>query len=89
MIDASAGSGKMCTTCALSADLRSKGHLVLCSRSTGIAELLLAGGLTAHSTFKIPFGDNLVRVLSVGSNLNLNAPKYSNVPIFLSGTRSQ
>ncbi|CAN0299483.1 unnamed protein product, partial [Ectocarpus sp. 4 AP-2014] len=46
-----------------------KGSLVLCSASTGIAALLLPGGLTAHSTFKIPFGDNLVS----GSVCNVNS----------------
>ena len=60
MIDAPAGSGKTFTMTAISADLRAKGNnLVLCSASTVIAALLLPGGLTAHSTFKIPFGDNL------------------------------
>ncbi|CAN0392959.1 unnamed protein product, partial [Ectocarpus sp. 12 AP-2014] len=59
MIDAPAGSGKTFTMNAISADLRAKGNLVLCSASTGIAALLLPGGLTAHSTFKITFGDNL------------------------------
>ncbi|CAM9593390.1 unnamed protein product, partial [Ectocarpus fasciculatus] len=60
MIDAPAGSGKTFTMTAISSDLRAKGKLVLCSASTGIAALLLPGGLTAHSTFKIPFGDDLV-----------------------------
>ncbi|CAM9823782.1 unnamed protein product, partial [Laminaria digitata] len=46
--------------CALAADIRAKGNLILCTASTGIAALLLPGGLTAHSTFKIPFGDKLV-----------------------------
>ncbi|CAM9337287.1 unnamed protein product, partial [Scytosiphon promiscuus] len=69
MIDAPAGSGKTFTMCALSADLRAKGRLVLCSASTGIAALLLPGGLTAHSTFKIPFGDNLVQ----GSSCNIKS----------------
>ena len=69
MIDAPAGSGKTFTMTAISADLRAKGNLVLCSASTGIAALLLPGGLTAHSTFKIPFGDNLVQ----GSVCNVKA----------------
>ncbi|CAM9250899.1 unnamed protein product, partial [Laminaria digitata] len=60
MIDAPAGSGKTFTMCALAADIRAKGNLVLCTASTGIAALLLPGGLTAHSTFEIPFGDKLV-----------------------------
>ncbi|CAN0283168.1 unnamed protein product [Scytosiphon promiscuus] len=61
MIDAPAGSCKTFTMCALSADLRAKDRLVLCSASTGIAALLLPGGLTAHSTLKISFGENLVQ----------------------------
>ncbi|CAN0386694.1 unnamed protein product, partial [Scytosiphon promiscuus] len=69
MIDTPAGSGKTFTMCALSADLRAKGRLVLCSASTGIAALLLPGGLTAHSTFKIPFGENLVQ----GSSCNVKS----------------
>ena len=59
-IDAPAGSGKTFTMCALAADIRAKGKLGLCTASTGIAALLLPGGLTAHSTFKNPFGDKLV-----------------------------
>ena len=69
MIDAPAGSGKTFTMCALSANLRANGKLVLCTVSTGIAALLLPGGLTAHSTFKIPFGDNLLE----GSLCNVKA----------------
>ncbi|CAN0115114.1 unnamed protein product, partial [Ectocarpus fasciculatus] len=61
MIDAPAGSGKTFTMTAISAELRAQRKLVLCCASTGIAALLLPGGLTAHSTFKIPFGDNLVQ----------------------------
>ena len=53
----------------IAADLRARGKLVLCCASTGIAALLLPGGLTAHSTFKIPFGDNLVQ----GSVCNVKA----------------
>ena len=69
MIDSPAGSGKTFTMCALSANLRANGKLVLCTASTGIAALLLPGGLTAHSTFKIPFGDNLLK----GSLCNVKA----------------
>ena len=60
MIDAPAGSGKTFTMYALAADIRAKGKLVLCTASAGIAALLLPGGLTAHSVFKIPFGDKLM-----------------------------
>ena len=58
MIDAPAGTGKSYTICAISSNLRAQGKLVLCAASTGIAALLLPGGLTAHSTFKLPFGDD-------------------------------
>ena len=61
MIDAPAGSGKTFTMTTIAADLRSRGKLVLCSASTGIAALLLPGGLPTHSTFKIPFGGSLVQ----------------------------
>ena len=69
MIDAPAGSGKTFTMCALAADIRAKGKLVLCTASTGTAALLLPGGLTAHSTFKISFGDKLVE----GASCNVKA----------------
>ncbi|KAL8519810.1 hypothetical protein ACS0TY_010665 [Phlomoides rotata] len=39
---------------ALSAALRSKGHIVLNITSSGIASLLLPGRRTAHSRFAIP-----------------------------------
>ena len=61
MIDAPAGSGKTFTMCSLAADIWAKGKLVLCTASTGIAALLLPGGVTAHSAFEIPFGDKLVK----------------------------
>ncbi|MCH85307.1 helicase-like protein, partial [Trifolium medium] len=38
----------------LASSLRSKGHIVLTVASSGIASLLLPGGTTAHSKFKIP-----------------------------------
>ena len=69
MIDAPAGPGKTFTMTNIAADLRARGKLVLCCASTGIAALLLLGGLNAHSTFKIPFGDNLVQ----GSVCNVKA----------------
>ncbi|CAM9929568.1 unnamed protein product [Laminaria digitata] len=60
MIDAPAGTGKTFTECTMAAHLRSQGKLVLCAASTGIAALILPGGLAAHSTFKLPFGDDAV-----------------------------
>ncbi|CAN0310306.1 unnamed protein product [Ectocarpus sp. 13 AM-2016] len=60
MIDVPAGTGKSYTICAISSNLRAQGKLVLCTASTRIAALLLPGGLTAHSTFKLPFGEDSV-----------------------------
>ena len=59
MIDAPAGTGKSFTQCAIAAHIRAQRKLVLCTASTGIAALILPG-LTAHSTFKLPFGDKSV-----------------------------
>lgn len=42
---------------------------MLCTASTGIAALFLPGGLTAHSTFKLIFGDKSVE----GSVCNVTA----------------
>lgn len=49
--------------------MRAHAKLVLCAASTGIAALILPGGLTAHSTFKLPFGDDAVE----GSVCNVKA----------------
>ena len=49
MIDAPAGTGKTFTETTIAASLRARGTLVLCTASTGIAALVLPGGLTAHS----------------------------------------
>ncbi|CAA0813494.1 PIF1 helicase [Striga hermonthica] len=48
------GTGKTYLWRTLSAGLRSKGKIVLCVASSGIASLLLPGGRTAHSRFRIP-----------------------------------
>ena len=48
---------------------RARGTLVLCTASTGLAALILPGGLTAHSTFKLPFGPDAVS----GSTCNIKA----------------
>ena len=57
MLDSPAGTGKSYTTSAIAAHIRAQRKLVLCTATTGIAALVLPGGLTAHSTFKLPFGD--------------------------------
>ena len=49
-----AGTGKTFLYRAICSRLRSQGRIVLCVASSGIAALLLPGGRTAHSRFKIP-----------------------------------
>ncbi|PIA53073.1 hypothetical protein AQUCO_01000741v1 [Aquilegia coerulea] len=49
-----AGTGKTFVYNTIADSLRSKGHIVIMVASSGIASLLLTGGRTAHSTFKIP-----------------------------------
>lgn len=51
----------------LHSKLRGEGLIVLCVASSGIASLLLAGGRTAHSRFKIP-----VENISSDSTCNIN-----------------
>ena len=48
------GTGKTFVYNTVCHHVRSKGLIVLCVASSGIAALLLRGGRTAHSTFKIP-----------------------------------
>ncbi|TFK19054.1 hypothetical protein FA15DRAFT_602208, partial [Coprinopsis marcescibilis] len=49
-----AGTGKTFVYNTLCYHFRASGKIVLCVASSGIASLLLIGGRTAHSTFKIP-----------------------------------
>ena len=49
-----AGTGKTFCYKTICYHLRGQGKIVLCVASSGIASLLLPGGRTAHSTFKIP-----------------------------------
>ncbi|KXN84157.1 ATP-dependent DNA helicase pif1, partial [Leucoagaricus sp. SymC.cos] len=53
-IHSAGGCGKtyLCNT--IAATVRAQGHIALCVASSGIAVLLLEGGRTAHSCFKIP-----------------------------------
>ncbi|PIA55030.1 hypothetical protein AQUCO_00800042v1 [Aquilegia coerulea] len=48
-----AGTGKIFVYNTIADSMRSKGHIVIMVASSGIASLLLTGGRTAHSTFKI------------------------------------
>ncbi|PIA45563.1 hypothetical protein AQUCO_01600041v1 [Aquilegia coerulea] len=50
-----AGTGKTFVYNTIAAKIRSEGQIVVMVASSGIASLLLTGGRTAHSTFKIPF----------------------------------
>jgi hypothetical protein len=54
MINGHGGTGKTFLYKVLCTKLRSDGNIVLCTASSGIAALLLPGGRTAHSMFKIP-----------------------------------
>jgi ATP-dependent DNA helicase PIF1 len=54
-VDGPGGSGKTFLYNQLCAALRLDGKIVLCVASSGIAAILLPGGRTAHSRFKIPF----------------------------------
>ncbi|KXN87595.1 hypothetical protein AN958_08436 [Leucoagaricus sp. SymC.cos] len=53
-IHSAGGCGKtyLCNT--IAAAVRAQDHIALCVASSGIAALLLDGGRTAHSCFKIP-----------------------------------
>jgi len=53
-IDGPGGTGKTFVENLLLAYVRSKGHIALAVASSGIAALLLDGGRTSHSRFKIP-----------------------------------
>ena len=50
----SGGTGKTFVYNTICAKLRSEGIIILCVSSSGISALLIHGGQTAHSTFKIP-----------------------------------
>ena len=58
MISGHGGTGKTFLYKVICSKLRADGAIVLCTASSGIAALLLPGGRTAHSMFKIPI-DNL------------------------------
>ena len=61
-LDGPGGTGKIEYSALLLAEIRSEGRLALAVASSGIAALLLPGGRTAHSVFKI-----LVQQLSESS----------------------
>jgi hypothetical protein len=53
-VNGAGGTGKTFLYRTICSRLRGDGHIVLCVASSGIAALLLPGGRTAHSMFKIP-----------------------------------
>ncbi|WVZ99087.1 hypothetical protein U9M48_044437, partial [Paspalum notatum var. saurae] len=66
------GTGKTYLWNAIIAHLRSQRKIVLCVASSGVASLLLPGGRTAHSRFKIPceLDDSTVCDIRRGTNLS-------------------
>ena len=71
-IHSGGGGGKtfLCNT--IAAKVRSEGDVALCVASSGIAALLLEGGRTAHSRFKIPIP---VHETSIGS-ISASSPMF-------------
>ena len=53
-VHSAGGCGKTYLFNLIAAAVRAQGKIVLCVASSGIASLLLSGGRTAHSRFKIP-----------------------------------
>jgi hypothetical protein len=62
------GCGKTFVYSALCRHFRGQGKIVLCVASSGIAALLLEGGRTAHSRFKIPLAVNKDTVAGIKKN---------------------
>ena len=61
------GTGKMFVYNTICAKLRSEGKIILCVSSSGISALLIRGGRTAYSMFKIPIDG-----LTEGSMCNIS-----------------
>ena len=66
-----AGTGKTFLYRCLCHYYRSRGKIVLCVASSGIAALLLPGGRTAHSRFRIPIDLHEESTCNVSKNSNL------------------
>ncbi|KAG0580812.1 hypothetical protein KC19_4G201500 [Ceratodon purpureus] len=52
----------------VTANVRSRGKIIICVASSGIAALLLHGGRPAHSTFKIPFEVDEYSMCTINKN---------------------
>jgi hypothetical protein len=70
-IDGPGGSGKTFTYNTILAHLRSQGKIALAVASCGVAALLLEGGQTAHSLFKIPINLNDESTCAIDSDSDL------------------
>lgn len=70
-LDGPAGTGKTFLYKALCYKLRAEGHFVLCVASSGIAALLLPGGRTSHSRFKIPLTVHETSTCGIAKNSDL------------------
>src|SRR5215475_7664134 len=62
------GTGKTFLYNTLCYELRGQEKIVLCVASSGIAALLLKGGRTAHSCFRIPIPVNETTTCKIGGN---------------------
>jgi ATP-dependent DNA helicase PIF1 len=67
------GTGKTFLYQGLSSFYRAQGKIVLCVASSGIAALLLEGGRTVHSRFKIPIDINKHSICNIGARSDLAA----------------
>jgi PIF1-like helicase/Helitron helicase-like domain at N-terminus len=65
------GTGKTYVYNTLCHFLRGQGKIVICVASSGIASLLLMGGRTSHSTFKIPIEIHEGSTCSIGKHSDL------------------
>jgi len=70
-IDGPGGTGKTFIYNTLLAHIRSKGDIALAVASSGIAALLLDGGRTAHSRFKIPLVVNEISTCNISVQSDL------------------
>ncbi|KDN34748.1 hypothetical protein RSAG8_12190, partial [Rhizoctonia solani AG-8 WAC10335] len=77
-LDGPAGTGKTFLYRTLCYTLQAQDKIVLCVASSGLAALLLPGGKTSHSVFKIP--------IDVKDNSTCNIPKHSHLAALIAHT---
>ncbi|XP_048447298.1 ATP-dependent DNA helicase pif1-like [Pyrus x bretschneideri] len=70
-VDGPGGTGKTYLYRVLLATLRSKGHIILATATSGIAATILPGGRTAHSRFKIPLSPDASSTCSISIQSDL------------------